>query len=527
MSDDASLLRRFVAEHSDDAFRELVSQRIDFVYATALRQVGGDTHLAADVTQIVFADLARKARLLANRPNLLGWLYISTRFAAAKSIRARWRRMHHETTAYTMNEPLNTAPRVEVDWAELRPVLDDVLHDLSAGDREAVLLRYFEGRSLASVGEALGLPENSARMRVNRALEKLRLRLIGRGLTSTTAAIATALAQQPSIMAPAGLAHSVACVALAGAPTAGLLGLLSIMSTTKIVGIGAVTVCLVSATFLLSRSGAPAEHPVAPFDNTAKASSQRPPESKSDSDPSAKEIGVSKRLEISQVDVRPTREDLLTRRFRARAMKDAGRFSDALNDYMWLFDLGGQVRQADRRVGLLTEMAALGAHYPPALDALRERIAIAAKLLENSPGDDEALKDLVALNKVLQQEDRTIALYDSLISADPMRKKLAAEIFEPLVNAGRYRDAMSATTYARIARSFDNRSAHDTGSLSWQNLVVQKTLKEIEALAGIGDIEHAAELSNKLLSYSSRDETKEMLRRALARTGQSERIELK
>jgi hypothetical protein len=226
---------------------------------------------------------------------------------------------------------------------------------------------------------------------------------------------------------------------------------------------------------------------------------------------------------------RPTREDLLNRRLKVRSTKNAGRYSEALAEYLWLFDVGAlQLRHVDRRVGLLNEIAELGVIYPPALEALRERIAMAAKLLEASPGDSDALQDLVALNKVLKQEHRTIALYDGLAPQDPLRSKLAAEIFEPLVDAGRYEDAMSGTTYARIKRSFENRiGKDDRGTQAWHDLVVQQGLKTIEALAGIGDIEHAAELSNRLLSYSNKEQTKEMLRRALARAGKSESIEIR
>jgi len=37
-------------------------------------------------------------------------------------------------------------------WQEVRPELDDVMHELSEADRTAVVLRYFEGRNLKEVG---------------------------------------------------------------------------------------------------------------------------------------------------------------------------------------------------------------------------------------------------------------------------------------------------------------------------------------------------------------------------------------
>jgi DNA-directed RNA polymerase specialized sigma24 family protein len=56
--DEAGLLRRFVAEGSDDAFGRIVSLHLNLVYAAALRQVR-DPHLAQDVAQSVFVLLAR------------------------------------------------------------------------------------------------------------------------------------------------------------------------------------------------------------------------------------------------------------------------------------------------------------------------------------------------------------------------------------------------------------------------------------------------------------------------------------
>ncbi len=142
MTSDSQLLARFARSRSEDAFAELVRRHVNLVYSAALRQVGGDTHLAQDVAQTVFTDLARKAPALARRASLTGWLYTSARFAAAKMVRAEHRR--HEREEKFMREPIETAP--EPEWDKLRPVLDEVMHQLNETDREAILLRYFENR---------------------------------------------------------------------------------------------------------------------------------------------------------------------------------------------------------------------------------------------------------------------------------------------------------------------------------------------------------------------------------------------
>jgi RNA polymerase sigma factor (sigma-70 family) len=223
MRNDAELLRCYARDRSDEAFAELVRRHVGFVYAAALRQLNGATHRAEDVTQTVFIDLARKAAALSRREHLLGWLHTSTRFACAKLKRAEQRRQHREQEAHAMHEILADDSSTVAAWEQLRPVLDDAMGELSEGEREVILLRFFQGRRFAGVGEALGLTEDAARMRVERALGRLRLALERRHVTSTTAALALALGNLPAVAVPATLAASVTGAALAGA-SGGLAG---------------------------------------------------------------------------------------------------------------------------------------------------------------------------------------------------------------------------------------------------------------------------------------------------------------
>lgn len=235
-SPDNELLRRFAADRSEPDFTELVERHVGLVYSAALRQMAGDTGAAEDVTQAVFADLARKAARLTGHTSLTGWLYTSTRYLAANVRRDEHRRRQREQEALMMDrllQPADPAP----DWDKLRPVLDEAMHELSEADREAVLLRFFERRPLAEVGESLGLNENAARMRVDRALDKLRRLLARRGVTSTAAALGLALAERTLAEVPAGLARRVshAAVVAGGAATGGglLFTLLTLMAHTK------------------------------------------------------------------------------------------------------------------------------------------------------------------------------------------------------------------------------------------------------------------------------------------------------
>src|SRR6476620_8494216 len=122
---DCDLLRRYAETHSEDAFAELVRRHINLVYSAAMRQVNGDSHLAQDVAQTVFAELARKAGALSSRQLLTGWLYTCTHFTAAKAVRKEFRRRTREQEAHAMHE-LCDSPASDFDWENIRPVLDKV-----------------------------------------------------------------------------------------------------------------------------------------------------------------------------------------------------------------------------------------------------------------------------------------------------------------------------------------------------------------------------------------------------------------
>jgi hypothetical protein len=103
-----------------------------------------------------------------------------------------------------------------VDWNRFRPVIEDAMHELDDQDRHAVLLRYFQNKTLNEVGAELNLTENAARMRVDRALDKLRGKLARHGITTTAAALAAVVAANAVQAAPAGLAATISAAAVAG-----------------------------------------------------------------------------------------------------------------------------------------------------------------------------------------------------------------------------------------------------------------------------------------------------------------------
>jgi RNA polymerase sigma factor (sigma-70 family) len=239
---DAELLCRYLESRNEAAFTELVNRHVGLVYSAACRETSGDASAAEDVTQLVFIELARKAARLTQSTGLAGWLYMSVRHVSANRRRQQLRRALREQKACMMNQP-HLSSEAELTWESLAPVLDDALHDLNEQDRNAVVLRFLEGNTLQKVGAALGLTENAARMRVERALDKLRNLLAKRGVTSTASGLAIALAAVAAVSTPpASLASSVASSALASS-AAGTSSVLATVFTTQVkVGILATVV---------------------------------------------------------------------------------------------------------------------------------------------------------------------------------------------------------------------------------------------------------------------------------------------
>ncbi len=113
------------------------------------------------------------------------------------------------------------------------------MEQLGQKDHDALVLRFFENKNFSEVGAALGASEDAAKMRVSRALEKLRKFFTKRGVNSTTDIISGAISANSVLAAPAMLAKTATAVALAKGATASIStltlikGALKIMAWTK------------------------------------------------------------------------------------------------------------------------------------------------------------------------------------------------------------------------------------------------------------------------------------------------------
>jgi RNA polymerase sigma factor (sigma-70 family) len=258
--DDAELLREFVESRSEKAFAGLVEHHINLVYSTALRMVQ-DATLAKDVVQMVFIQLARKAPLIRSGNALPGWLYRVTRCQAVNIVRDDRTRRQRETEAMHMTL---TDAESSVAWESISPHLEEAMSTLSPADQNAVVLRFFQGRSWREVGGALALNEDTAQKRVSRAVEKLRSYFVRRGIGISVSVVVSVIAANAVQAAPTGLASSVATGSLAGAGSFSLLSTIIktiLMKKTTYAALAAALTAAIIIPIFMAHANGPSDAP--------------------------------------------------------------------------------------------------------------------------------------------------------------------------------------------------------------------------------------------------------------------------
>ena len=234
--DDHELLDAYVREGSEEAFATLVERYLDLVYSAASRQLSNPDQ-AQDVTQAVFVMLSRKAGSISRRTVLSGWLYRTARYVALEAARAENRRRIREATMAEMSETTGSDSAPEA-WKRISPHLDRSMDQLKESERNAILLRFFQGKSFREISATLGIGENAAKKRVGRAIDRLRQSLIRHGIKDSSAVLGaalTAFAIQPTPSAIASLIPAAVCHGTATAASVQILteGALQMITWTK------------------------------------------------------------------------------------------------------------------------------------------------------------------------------------------------------------------------------------------------------------------------------------------------------
>ena len=222
-TDDQTDLEQYVRTGCEAAFRRVVDRHLQPVYVSSLRRTGSP-ELAEEVSQDAFALMARKAASLVNHPFLLGWLMKTVALRSAHVMRTeanRSRRMKRFARSLKA-EMAGDAPasgELPNPWNDAVPLLDDAIERLPQKDRQLILMRFVQQQSFRSIGDIVGMTEDSCQKRTSRALEKLRRTLTGKGVTLSTTVLAAGLGAEALKSVPAALSANIATASLANAPS--------------------------------------------------------------------------------------------------------------------------------------------------------------------------------------------------------------------------------------------------------------------------------------------------------------------
>ncbi|RYD64623.1 MAG: sigma-70 family RNA polymerase sigma factor [Verrucomicrobiaceae bacterium] len=185
-SSDSDLLRRWLDGHSEAAFEELVGRYAGLVRMAATR-AGCDAATASEAAQMTFIALARKARVLAGRQSLGGWLYLTAMLQAKNALSLQRHEAKKRDLFRThMETPDDPATGT---WQQMQPVLNEAMKALSENDREMILLRFYRSLSMSEIGNLLGIAKEAAQKRVNRATDRLRRQFERRGWKASDASM--------------------------------------------------------------------------------------------------------------------------------------------------------------------------------------------------------------------------------------------------------------------------------------------------------------------------------------------------
>lgn len=243
---DHSLLREFARSGSESAFRKLVDRNLEHAYSVALRVTHNES-LAEDVVQQVFVALATDAKKLTGKGPLQAWLHVTARRRAIDLVRSESARRRREST-YALEA---TMSEERMRWAEIEPVFDELIESLRPSDQQLIVLRYFRGLSNEELAKELGIRVNAARVRVQRAVDRLRIQLSRRGIATSSSALALAASAHASSPPSDVCAESIARSALSSQLSTQAITTLATFVMTKI----KIASIIIAATGLVSLVG--------------------------------------------------------------------------------------------------------------------------------------------------------------------------------------------------------------------------------------------------------------------------------
>jgi RNA polymerase sigma factor (sigma-70 family) len=176
---DEVLLARFVDGGDQAAFRQLVQRHAALVLSVCRRGAPSPAD-AEDAFQATFLVLAKTAHKVRKPASLAAWLY-----GVAYRVSGRLRRDAARRKASPLDDSMATHcdPLDELLARHEQAITDEELAALPESLRTPFVLRYLAGHSNAEVAEKLGTSVAAIEGRLKRAKQRLRSRLIRRGVT--------------------------------------------------------------------------------------------------------------------------------------------------------------------------------------------------------------------------------------------------------------------------------------------------------------------------------------------------------
>jgi RNA polymerase sigma factor (sigma-70 family) len=213
---DGQLLERFLArrdEAAELAFAVLIERHGPMVFRVC-RGILRNPHDAEDAFQATFLVLLRRAASIRKRDSLGSWLHgVACRVASFTRSASARRREHEERRGMLTAESL-VEPEHQLDLA---PFLHREIERLPASCRAAIVACHLEGLTHEQAAARLGWPVGTVCSRLARGRERLRLRLIQRGVAPSAALLGLAVSQgTASAAVPMSLVRATARAACAG-----------------------------------------------------------------------------------------------------------------------------------------------------------------------------------------------------------------------------------------------------------------------------------------------------------------------
>lgn len=194
---DGALLDLYVRRRDESAFAALVRRHGPMVLGVCRRGLR-DEHAAEDAVQTTFLVLARKAGSLRQSGSLGPWLHEVARRTAR---RARCDAVRRRTREAKAAIPVAVEDIDDLVWRDLRPLLDDAVAALGEKYRVPFIRCYLEGETVAETARQLDCPKGTIAVRLARAREQVRARLMRRGISLSLAALTAALANREALAA--------------------------------------------------------------------------------------------------------------------------------------------------------------------------------------------------------------------------------------------------------------------------------------------------------------------------------------